>query len=434
MPFRPIDGRTAYDINLENQQHERARRQALALSGAPPQTVVLPQWDAFFGGLDRAQEDAEDNGMGFRLNYSGFGDGMDRSRASLAGSMLMPDRLINGRSRGVTREDAQAFQLGEARLRDANASADLRQTAAQEADLSQQDQEALDRAMTQGASRDQILAAVPGHMRPSVQAFFDSTDARKAALEQEKAKTAAIPIEANAKMIQAQGGGVRMSDVQDSVRGMMDGSIPPQLPGRASKEYTAILGEAKRQGYDLSRAVIDWNATQKHVASLNGAQQLRLNQAINQLPELLDSVESLATQWKGGQFPILNKANLAAAKGGAYGPDAASIATRLEAQIADVNGDLGAVYMGGNSPTDHALQLASKALNSDWDEKVMRDAIAQARENVRYRRNSINNTGVAGASANNPYASPAPAVAQPAAVEEWVKDPKTGKYVKKGAA
>jgi methyl-accepting chemotaxis protein len=131
---------------------------------------------------------------------------------------------------------------------------------------------------------------------------------------------------------------------------MKAGTLPPQLPGRASKEYVAIMAEAKRQGFDLASAATDWTATQKHIATMNGAQQLRLNQSINALPDMLDSVDALASKWKGGKFPILNKANLALAKGGAYGSDVASIANQLDAQIADVTADLGNVYMGGNSP------------------------------------------------------------------------------------
>lgn len=193
-------------------------------------------------------------------------------------------------------------------------------------------------------------------------------------------------------------------DVKEAVAGMMDGTIPPMLPGRASKEYVATMAEAHRQGYDLQGAVTDWNATQKHIATMNGAQQLRLTQAINSLPEMLDSVDSLASKWKGGQFPILNKANLAAAKAGAYGRDVASVANQLDAQIADVTADLGVVYMGGNSPTDHALGLAGKSLSGSWDEKVLHDMVKLAKKNVGIRSNSVKNTGVSGASANNPYA------------------------------
>jgi hypothetical protein len=193
------------------------------------------------------------------------------------------------------------------------------------------------------------------------------------------------------------------TDVKDAVAGMKDGTLPPQMPGRASKDYTAILAESRRQGFDLGKANLDWTATQKHVATMNGAQQLRLNQAINSLPDMLDKVDALATQWKGGKFPVLNKANLALAKGGAYGSDVASVANQLDAQIADVTADLGNVYMGGNSPTDHALGLAGKSLNGAWDEKVLHDMVKLAKTNVTIRSNSIKNTGVAGASDTNPY-------------------------------
>jgi len=199
-----------------------------------------------------------------------------------------------------------------------------------------------------------------------------------------------------------------VSDVKEAVAGMKDGTIPPQIPGRASKDYTAVMAEAHRQGYDLSSAVTDWTATQKHIATLNGAQQLRLNQAINSLPDMLDSVDALASKWKGGRFPILNRVNLKLAKGGAYGSEVASVANQLDAQIADVTADLGNVYMGGNSPTDHALGLAAKSLGGDWDEKVLHDMVKLAKKNVQIRQNSVKHTGVAGASAGNPY-QPAPA-------------------------
>ncbi len=165
-------------------------------------------------------------------------------------------------------------------------------------------------------------------------------------------------------------------------------------------------------------------ATQKHISTLNGAQQLRLTQSINSLPDMLDSAAELAGKWKGGRFPLLNKANLAAAKNGVYGADVASIARQLDQQIADVTGDLGAVYMGGNTPTDHALDLARTALASDWDEKTLHDMVKLAKKNVVIRRNSITNTGVQGASAGNPYVPAAPA---PTPTPTMRFNPATGK-------
>lgn len=187
---------------------------------------------------------------------------------------------------------------------------------------------------------------------------------------------------------------------------IMRGEREPDTSGLGRPIGAAVDSELAKQGYNKAAAITDWRATQKHIASMNGAQQLNLNQKINALPDLLDSVDTLASQWHGGRFPILNKANLALAKQGAYGEDVASLARQLDTQIADTTADLATVYMGGNSPTDHGLELAATALKGDWSEKVLHDMVKLGKANVTIRRNSINNTGVAGASATNPYAPP----------------------------
>jgi hypothetical protein len=218
------------------------------------------------------------------------------------------------------------------------------------------------------------------------------------------------------------GGAQKIADIKAAVLGMKNGTQAPILPGRGTDAYIALVGEAERQGFDMAKAATDWQATQRYLASANAAPQLKLRQSINALPGMLDTVETLAKQWDGGQFPVLNRANLAAAKNGVYGDAAASLARRLDAQIADVSSDLGAVYMGGNSPTDEALKLAQKALGEDWSKQVLLDSVQLARENVKTRSNSIRTTGVAGASDDNPYdranrttAAPADAVAAPPA-------------------
>ncbi len=218
------------------------------------------------------------------------------------------------------------------------------------------------------------------------------------------------------------GGGANTSDVKESVTGMREGTIPPQMPGRASKDYTATMAEAHRQGYDLASAVTDWSATQKHVATLNGAQQTRMAQAIDNAAHSLDVIDNLADEWNGGRFPALNKVTLSAAKNGAMGAKAQQIATKLDAQIADVTSELANVYMGGNSPTDHALSLAAKNLQADWTRDQLKSATALSRKNLQIRSNSMRNVGVAGASPNNPYAAPA----QPAAPKLRF-NPATGK-------
>ena len=195
-------------------------------------------------------------------------------------------------------------------------------------------------------------------------------------------------------------------DVKAVGDAIISGQQPPETKGlyRFGPGVRAYLA---KQGYNLAQAETDWRATQKHVQTLNGAQQTRMAQAIDNAAHSLDVIDGLADQWKGGNFPLLNKAKLAVAKGGALGPKAQAIATQLEAQIADVTSELGNVYMGGNSPTDHSLALAARNLSADWSESQLRAMTKLSRTNLQIRQNSMRNVGVAGASAGNPYAAPA---------------------------
>lgn len=190
------------------------------------------------------------------------------------------------------------------------------------------------------------------------------------------------------------------------------GDQSPETTGlyRVGAQVRASLA---KKGYNQAQAITDWKATQKHLSTLNGAQQTRMAQAVDNAAHSLDVIDTLADQWKGGKFPALNKAQLALAKQGTLGQPAQQIATALEAQIADVTSELGNVYMGGNSPTDHALSLAAKNLSADWSDSTLRTMTKLARTNLQIRQNSMKNVGVAGASAGNPYAAPSGANADP---------------------
>lgn len=203
-------------------------------------------------------------------------------------------------------------------------------------------------------------------------------------------------------------------DAQAIADAIIAGDQPPVTTGlyRLAGPVRSALA---KKGYNLATANLDWQATQKHLSTLNGAQQTRMAQAVDNAAHSLDVIDSLAEQWKGGKFPILNRANLALAKSGAKGPEAQKIAVQLEAQISDVTSELGNVYMGGNSPTDHALQLAGKNLSADWSEGTLRAMTTLARTNLQIRMNSMRNIGPAGTTANNPYApATAPTAGLPA--------------------
>jgi hypothetical protein len=221
-------------------------------------------------------------------------------------------------------------------------------------------------------------------------------------------------LEARAKSAAGGEGGVR-----DIVEGIKHGDLPPTTTG-LYKAGAAVRAELARQHVPLARMETDWKATQKYMSTLNGPQQTRLRQDITTVSDSLDKVEGLYDEWeklaKTSGYKVLNKASLSAMK--QLPGRAGAVAQALEAQIADTTACLGTIYMGGNSPTDHSLELAGHSLSADWNDETFKEALKQARENVKIRQNSIIQSQPAGVSTDSTYM---PKTATPPATKE--KDP-----------
>jgi len=216
-------------------------------------------------------------------------------------------------------------------------------------------------------------------------------------------------------------GGATEDDAEVIADAIVAGEQAPDTRGlyRAGVKVRAALA---RRGYNQAKALQDWQAQTRYLATLNGPTQLRLRQAVNFTRHSLDIIDRLAGEWQAGGFPALNRARVLAARQGVLGPEAQRIATQLQSQIADLTSELGTVYKGGNSSTDESLKLAAENLKTEWSEATLKANVALVRENLRIRENSMNLVGVAG-TPQNPYAPPpaaapdgaAPAAASPVA-------------------
>lgn len=188
-------------------------------------------------------------------------------------------------------------------------------------------------------------------------------------------------------------------------QGIINGHQPPVMTG-LYRSGSPVRAELERQGFNLATANRDWTAIQKHLSTLNGAQQERLRQAVSFTYDSLDQIESLYDEWKkeGGVsgIKLFNRANLLVSKN--LSGRAGEVATLLDAQINDLTSELGTVYKGGNSSTDESLLLASTNLKSEWNETTFKRGIEQIRKNLQIRRNSILTSQPVGVSPNSPYA------------------------------
>jgi hypothetical protein len=206
-------------------------------------------------------------------------------------------------------------------------------------------------------------------------------------------------------------GMLQPGDVQTIGEGIISGNLAPDLKnmGRGGAAG-AVQAYIARKGFKLANAQRDWNATLSYYKNLNNAQQVRLGQNVRNADGMLDRIEQLYGEWQrqglATGVKVFNRAALEGAKN--LPGEAGKTATMLDQQIAEFTADMGNVLMGGNSPTDHALQLAGQIMNGAWNQDTFEGAVKNAHWNIRNRRNAIEGGSPVGVSSESPYAPPAP--------------------------
>jgi hypothetical protein len=246
-------------------------------------------------------------------------------------------------------------------------------------------------AVTSGAitPADAFKAMQTGQKPPTVTDIYDPTTGQPYKAQWD-AKTGTWDQLGGVK-VPASGAGSAEDDAaaKEIAGAIISGNQPPSMTG-LYKYSGPVRAELAKQGYDLTKASQDWTATSRLLSTMNGPQQIRLRQATQQVADQVKNVRSLADAWNAGGFKPLNSVTRKAAEQGLLGPQAQSIVTKLNAAVADMTAELGTVYMGGNSPTDHAMELASKNLDTDWSDSTLQDNLDQIDKNLSIRLNSLN--------------------------------------------
>jgi hypothetical protein len=201
-------------------------------------------------------------------------------------------------------------------------------------------------------------------------------------------------------------------DAQAIAEAIVRGDLPPTLRGLYKNAGPVLAALAKKKlpdgsYFNLSKFALDYEATKKFLATANDDRQNNIRQSITVLEHALPFIDELYTklekELKRTGFKQLDKIALTAAKN--LPGDAGRLATQLDAQIVDVIEALAKIYMGGNSPTDKALDLAKQQLSSDWNPETFKAALKQAMANLSYRKAAMN-ASVPFASPDNPYFYP----------------------------
>lgn len=177
------------------------RYRAKAAPGAP-----MTQFDAFLGHLDRQREEANANGLDVRTDLSGLAPrGRSVSLGAMGGGRPGDDDVARSWAINTALTDlGDEKRAREQSLRAMTADASLRETGAREAQRAQEAQDLMDRTLTPPieptdvtrtvgptgetitarpvtpmSSRERLLAAVPGHLRPGLEKTLAEMDLKK---------------------------------------------------------------------------------------------------------------------------------------------------------------------------------------------------------------------------------------------------------------
>jgi len=220
-------------------------------------------------------------------------------------------------------------------------------------------------------------------------------------------------------------------DPEAIANGIEAGDLSPEIEKYGRPAGAAVSSVLAKRGVNVTRKVNEWKSVQRFYLSKQGTQQLRIRQSADVILQSMDEVDRLSQAWKAGGFKTLNRAELYLAQQGAYGEEAASLATQLEAQIAESVEAMANVYMGGNTPTDKAMKLAEQQLRGNWSAKVLADATALVRKNTNFRLNAINDIGPSGINPQSPYILPQGGQAAPTGGALVEDPPGSGNWVRR---
>jgi hypothetical protein len=185
------------------------------------------------------------------------------------------------------------------------------------------------------------------------------------------------------------------------------GDLPPALTPYRSNA-AGIAARLARRGIDASELTLNFEAEKKAISSLNSTQQVRLRQTMTTLDHSLEKLEEVYARWQkvgpASGFRKFNKAALTAAQ--QVGGEAGATAQELVTLINDMVAETANVYMGGNSPTDHALKLAGENLKAEWNEATFTRLLELMRTQLKFRRQAMDEIRASGTRGENPYSVP----------------------------
>lgn len=211
--------------------------------------------------------------------------------------------------------------------------------------------------------------------------------------------------------------GVTQEKADEIAQAIQNGDQPPVLTGLYGAS-ALVRSSLAQNGFDLSKAQLQWKAAEKQITSLNGPQQVRFVGLANSVVNTIDEVRNLAQQMQLSGVPMFNKAELLAYIQTAGNSEGGQLATRYINAVNTAKEEFANLANGGYAPTDAAWKLADEQINSNYGVKQLDSALSESQRLIKYRLAAMPGMSTTGPGAANRYfpgneQAPPPPAAQP---------------------
>ena len=198
----------------------------------------------------------------------------------------------------------------------------------------------------------------------------------------------------------------RMQMLQDKADNIADaiksGDQPPVLTGL----YGAgplVRSSLEKDGVDVSKLQLQWDAAKKQVQSLNGPQMIRFTGLANSVVNTIDEVKDLSDQMQNSGVPLLNKAKMSAYINAEGNSENGQLATRYMTAVNTLKEEFAGLAQGGYAPTESAWKLADQQINGDYGVKQLGASLSEVQRLIKYRLNAMPGMSSVGPGSANQY-------------------------------
>ena len=199
-------------------------------------------------------------------------------------------------------------------------------------------------------------------------------------------------LERVAAMEKAQKAGKDLAREQDDIviaQGIMSGREPPVLTG-LYRDSPTVKAELERNGFDLSKAQLEFEAAKKQVSSLNSAQNVRFNGLAVSVVNTIDETKLLARQMKLSGVPALNSLQLRAYMQTQGNSERGQLVAKYLASVNTVKEEYAQLANGGYAPIEAAWKLADEQVNANYGDEQLVASLDEIQRLINYRVRAVN--------------------------------------------